>query len=91
MCGVRGAPIYVGVGGWDYDPWRESFYPPKLPQSRELEYAANRFGSLEINATFYGRQSPKSWKAWAETVPEDRKSTRLNSSHSLPSRMPSSA
>ena len=20
--------IHVGVGGWDYDPWRGAFYPP---------------------------------------------------------------
>ena len=63
--------IRIGIGGWTYPPWRSSFYPPDLPQKRELEYASRQFGALEINATFYGRQSPKSWKAWAETVPED--------------------
>ena len=26
---------------------------------------------FEINATFYSRQSPKSWAAWADTVPDD--------------------
>jgi len=61
----------IGIGGWTYPPWRETFYPPKLPQRAELEYAASRFGAIEINATFYGRQSPKSWAAWADTVPDD--------------------
>ena len=28
------------------------------------------FGAIEINATFYGRQSPKSWAEWAEAVPD---------------------
>jgi len=60
----------IGIGGWTYPPWRETFYPPKLPQRAELEYAASRFGALEINATFYGRQSPKSWATWADTVPD---------------------
>jgi uncharacterized protein YecE (DUF72 family) len=67
---MQEAPIRVGIGGWTYPPWRGSFYPDKWPQSRELEYAARQFGAIEINATFYGRQSPKSWAAWAETVPD---------------------
>jgi len=62
--------IRVGIGGWTYPPWRGTFYPPKLPQSKELEFAALTFGAIEINATFYGRQSPKSWAAWADAVPE---------------------
>ena len=60
----------VGVGGWTYPPWRQSFYPADLPQKRELEFASRQFGAIEINATFYGRQSPKSWQSWAETVPD---------------------
>ncbi len=59
----------IGIGGWSYAPWRGTFYPDKLPQRAELDYAANRFGAIEINATFYGRQSPKSWAAWADAVP----------------------
>ena len=62
--------IRIGVGGWTFPPWRGTFYPAKLPQSRELEYSAQQFGTLEINATFYGRQSPKSWEKWAATVPD---------------------
>ena len=63
--------IRVGIGGWTYPPWRDTFYPKELPQRRELEYAAQAFGALEINATFYGRQSPKSWESWAKAVPDD--------------------
>lgn len=64
------ARIRVGIGGWTYPPWRGSFYPEGLPHRRELEYASWKFGAIEINATFYGRQSPTSWKAWGDTVPE---------------------
>lgn len=60
----------VGIGGWTYPPWRGSFYPEKLPHSRELSFAADRFGAIEINATFYGRQSPASWAKWAAAVPD---------------------
>jgi uncharacterized protein YecE (DUF72 family) len=62
--------VRIGIGGWTYPPWRETFYPDDLPQKRELEYASRQFGAIEINATFYGRQSPKSWAAWAKAVPE---------------------
>lgn len=65
------ARIRIGIGGWTYPPWRGVFYPPGLLQSRELEYASRQFGVLEINATFYSRQSPKSWATWAKTVPDD--------------------
>lgn len=62
--------IRIGIGGWTYPPWRGSFYPAGLPQRRELEFASRRFGAIEINATFYGRQSPRSWQAWAAAVPD---------------------
>jgi uncharacterized protein YecE (DUF72 family) len=67
---VSNANVRIGIGGWTYPPWRGVFYPPGLPQSKELEYASRQFGAIEINATFYGRQKPKSWEAWEKTVPE---------------------
>lgn len=62
--------IRVGIGGWTYAPWRGVFYPDKLPHSKELEFASGRLSAIEINATFYGRQKPKSWENWANTVPD---------------------
>src|SRR5687768_12782024 len=62
--------IRIGIGGWNFPPWRGTFFPAKWPQSRELEYASQQFRTLEINATFYGRQAPKSWEKWAATVPD---------------------
>lgn len=63
--------IRVGIGGWTYEPWRGVFYPPDLPQKRELEFASRQLSTIEINGTFYSRQSPKSWEAWAAAVPDD--------------------
>jgi uncharacterized protein YecE (DUF72 family) len=63
--------IRIGIGGWTYPPWRGDFYPDKLAQSKELEYASRQLTAIEINATFYGRQKPKSWEAWEKTVPDD--------------------
>jgi len=61
--------IRVGVGGWTYEPWRGVFYPEGLPQKRELEYAAQTLTTIEINATFYGRQKPASFAKWREAAP----------------------
>ena len=62
--------VRIGIGGWTYAPWRGSFYPAGLPQRRELEYASRQFRAIEINATFYGRQSAKSWSAWGQEAPD---------------------
>jgi uncharacterized protein YecE (DUF72 family) len=62
--------IRIGIGGWTYPLWRGTFYPAGLPQSKELEFASRELTAIEINATFYGRQSPKSWAAWEKVVPQ---------------------
>ena len=62
--------IRVGIGGWTYEPWRGLFYPAGLPHKRELEYAAQHVTAIEINATYYGRQKPESWRKWRDSVPD---------------------
>jgi uncharacterized protein YecE (DUF72 family) len=64
-------PIRVGVGGWDYDPWRQSFYPPRLGKAKQLEHMAGRLTAVEINATYYKLQSPELFERWARAVPDD--------------------
>ncbi|HYJ31260.1 MAG TPA: DUF72 domain-containing protein [Allosphingosinicella sp.] len=63
-------PIRVGIGGWDYDPWRGSFYPLGLPRSKQLEHASRRVTAIEINATFYKLQRPDLYARWAAAVPD---------------------
>lgn len=63
------ASIRIGVGGWTYAPWRETFYPDDLAHKRELEYASRRFTSIEINSTYYGAQSPATFRRWREATP----------------------
>jgi uncharacterized protein YecE (DUF72 family) len=67
---AKSGNILVGIGGWNYEPWRGVFYPKGLPQAKELEYAASRLTSIEINSTFYGSQKPESFRKWASTVPD---------------------
>jgi uncharacterized protein YecE (DUF72 family) len=63
--------IRVGIGGWNYEPWNETFYPPKLVAAKQLEYAASKVTAIEINATFYRTQSAASFKKWADSTPDD--------------------
>src|SRR5438270_165782 len=68
MSGVR---IRVGIGGWVFPPWRGVFYPPGLPQARELAHASRQVTAIEINGTFYGSQKPASFRRWHDETPED--------------------
>ncbi len=70
MAAKKKTDIYVGIGGWTYEPWRGTFYPAGLPQKRELEYASRKLTSIEINGTYYGSQKPESFAKWREETPE---------------------
>ena len=63
--------IYVGVGGWVFEEWRDNFYPKGLSQKRELEYASRRFTAIEINGTYYGSQKPESFARWHDETPAE--------------------
>ncbi len=63
--------VRIGISGWSYPAWRGDFYPPGLVHRRELEYAAERMGTVEINGSFYSLQRPTSYAAWREQTPDD--------------------
>ena len=62
--------IRVGVGGWDFDPWRETFYPAGLAKAKQLHHASRQLTAIEINATYYKLQSPALFERWAKAVPD---------------------
>jgi uncharacterized protein YecE (DUF72 family) len=62
--------IFTGVGGWNFAPWRGSFYPKGLAQTQELHYASRQFTSTEINSTFYGLQKPATFQKWHDETPD---------------------
>ena len=62
--------IHVGVGGWDFEPWRETFYPLGLPKAKQLDYMAGQLTATEINATYYKLQKPELFEKWAKAVPD---------------------
>jgi uncharacterized protein YecE (DUF72 family) len=71
MPSPKSGKIRIGIGGWTYAPWRGTFYPSDLTQSRELHHASKSLTSIEINGTFYGLQKPASYEKWYQETPED--------------------
>ncbi|WP_217913466.1 DUF72 domain-containing protein [Miltoncostaea marina] len=61
--------VLIGTSGWQYRQWRGRFYPPGLPQRLWLEHYAERFATVEVNATFYRLPGPETAAAWARRVP----------------------
>ncbi len=61
--------IWVGIGGWTYEPWRGLFYPPDLPKKQELAFAAGKLTSIEINGTYYSTFRPPVWAKWRDETP----------------------
>jgi uncharacterized protein YecE (DUF72 family) len=68
---MSSADIRIGISGWRYEPWRGVFYPEKLPQRRELEYASRMLPTIEINGSFYSLQTPESYAQWHADTPDD--------------------
>jgi uncharacterized protein YecE (DUF72 family) len=64
-------PLWVGCSGWNYNDWRERFYPKGLPARRWLEHYAEHFQTVEVNNTFYRLPNESAVAAWAEQTPDD--------------------
>ena len=68
---MKSGQIRSGMGGWSYEPWRQTFYPNDVPQRRELEYASRQVSAIEINSTFYRLQKPEIFAGWRDQTPDD--------------------
>jgi uncharacterized protein YecE (DUF72 family) len=62
--------IRVGIGGWTFEPWRGVFFPPGLAHAKELAYAAGKLTTIEVNGTYYSRQSAATFARWAKETPD---------------------
>ena len=62
--------IRVGIGGWIHEPWRGTFYPPKLAHARELAHASRALTAIEINGTYYRLPTPATFAKWRDETPD---------------------
>ena len=67
--------IWVGTSGYNYPEWKGSFYPADLAAAKMLPYYAARFGTVEINYTFYRMPTEKLVGGWAAQTPSPYKLT----------------
>jgi uncharacterized protein YecE (DUF72 family) len=64
--------VRIGCSGWNYDHWRDGvFYPPRLPANEWLPFYAERFDTVEVNATFYRLPRRDTVARWVEQTPDD--------------------
>ena len=62
--------IRVGIGGWDFEPWRGTFYPEGLAKAKQLRFATEHLTAIEVNSTYYSSQKPATFANWAKTAPD---------------------
>lgn len=62
--------VRIGTSGWEYAHWRGSFYPSDLPRDRWLEFYADRFDTVELNASFYRLPDAATFERWGKRTPE---------------------
>jgi uncharacterized protein YecE (DUF72 family) len=61
--------IRIGCSGWSYPHWRKPVYGGR-PEGEWLAIYAERFPTVEVNATFYRLPSSRMVAGWAERSPE---------------------
>src|SRR5437762_10453736 len=62
--------LHVGTSGYNFDEWKGTFYPDKLPADQWLGYYAGRLQTVEINYTFYRMPNAKTIGQWLEATPD---------------------
>jgi len=64
--------LRIGCSGWNYKHWRNDvFYPPRMPPKRWLDFYAQHFDTVEVNATFYRLPRETAVANWVEQSPPD--------------------
>lgn len=63
--------LWVGTSGWQYQDWRDSFYPRSVPQRDWLAFYSGRFATVELNNSFYRLPEKANFERWREQTPDD--------------------
>lgn len=62
--------LLLGSCSFTAGGWEKTFYPPGLKKSGYLGFYAGQFGTVEVDATFYGIPSEKTVRGWYEQTPD---------------------
>jgi uncharacterized protein YecE (DUF72 family) len=66
---ARAGQIRVGCSGWSYADWRGVVYPADAPSRSWFGHYAERFDTVELNATFYRLPERSTVDGWAAQAP----------------------
>ena len=62
--------VHIGTSGWSYDHWNGVLYPHGLPAADRLQHYVQRYGTVEINSTFYRWPPDAAFAGWNRRLPE---------------------
>ena len=68
--GTKDFLVHIGTSGWHYGHWKGPFYPEDLADDEMLRFCAERFGTVEINNSFYRMPEKKTFAGWRGIVPK---------------------
>jgi uncharacterized protein YecE (DUF72 family) len=61
--------VHVGTSGWSYDHWDGVLYPPGTRPADRLGLYVQRFGTVELNASFYRWPRTTTFASWRRRLP----------------------
>jgi uncharacterized protein YecE (DUF72 family) len=60
---------HIGTSGWSYDHWEHVLYPPGTPPRDRLGHYVRRFGTVELNSSFYRWPKEAAFASWRRRLP----------------------
>ncbi len=66
--GKGNVQLFLGCAKWGRKEWVGKIYPEGTPEKKFLEYYAQHYGSIELNATHYKLYDQKQLKEWVDKV-----------------------
>ena len=63
--------IKLGTCAWNFDDWKDVFYPAGLASNQQLPYYAQYLPAVEIDSTFYHIPAVQVVDGWARKTPDD--------------------
>ena len=63
--------IRLGTCAWNFEDWKDVFYPAGLASGQQLAYYAHYLPAVEIDSTFYHIPRLDVVAAWADKTPDD--------------------
>ena len=61
--------VHVGTSGWSYGHWDGVLYPPGTRPADRLGHYVQRFGTVELNASFYRWPRTATFAGWRRRLP----------------------